>query len=127
MASDRAAICMDLLDRFMAALNAHDAAGMDACMHFPHVRIADGQVVVYEQPGQNPMDLFQRLEERDGWIRSAWDERQVLQESDTKVHLGVRYTRYRTDESAIGTYDSLYITTLVDGVWGLQGRSSFGP
>jgi len=23
-----------LLDRFMAALNAHDSAAMDACMHF---------------------------------------------------------------------------------------------
>jgi hypothetical protein len=127
MVSDRAAICMDLLDRFMMALNAHDAVDMDACMHFPHVRIAAEQVVVYEAPGQNPMDLFQRLEERDGWSYSAWDDRKVLQESDAKVHLGVRYTRYRTDESVIGTYDSLYIATLVDGAWGLQGRSSFGP
>ena len=127
MASDRAAICMELLDRFMRALNAHDAPGMDACMHFPHVRIAAEQVVVYEAAGQNPMDLFQRLEERDGWSHSVWDDRKVLQESDAKVHLGVRYTRYRSDESVIGTYDSLYIATLVDGVWGLQGRSSFGP
>ncbi|HJN93766.1 MAG TPA: hypothetical protein QGF05_13725 [Dehalococcoidia bacterium] len=127
MTVDRAGICMALLDRFMAALNAHDAAGMDACMHFPHVRIADSRVVVYEKPGQNPMDLFQGLEERDGWSHSAWDAREVLQESESKLHLGVRYTRYRADETAIGTYDSLYIATLQDGEWGLQGRSSFGP
>lgn len=39
------AICDDLLDRFMAALNAHDSAAMDACMHFPHARMAEGQAV----------------------------------------------------------------------------------
>lgn len=38
------ALCDDLLDRFMAALNAHDSAAMDACMHFPHVPMPGGQV-----------------------------------------------------------------------------------
>ena len=33
-------LCDNLLDRFMAALNAHDSAAMDECMHFPHVRMA---------------------------------------------------------------------------------------
>jgi hypothetical protein len=28
-------LCDDLLDQFMAALNAHNSAAMDACMHFP--------------------------------------------------------------------------------------------
>src|SRR6266446_9293411 len=32
--------CLDVLDRFMAALNAHDAQGLDATMHVPHVRLA---------------------------------------------------------------------------------------
>ena len=63
--------CNRVLDAFMDALNAYDAAGMDRCMHFPHPRIADGSV--------------------------------------------------------IGVYESLYILTKVDGRWGIQARSSFGP
>jgi hypothetical protein len=127
MPPDNVQAVMDLLDRFMDALNRHDAARMDACLHFPHVRLAEGRVRVYAQPGENPMDLFDRLREQDGWERSAWDSRRVAQEGPDKIHVDVRYTRYRDDGSTIGTYDSLYIATLADGRWGIQARSSFGP
>jgi hypothetical protein len=120
-------LCDDVLDRFMAALNAYDSAAMDACMHFPHVRIAEGSVVVYDAPGSNPMDLFERLKARDGWHHSAWNYRRIIQSGDEKLHLDVRYTRYREDDSVIGVYDSLYIVTRRSGRWGIQARSSFGP
>ena len=121
------AVCEDLLDRFMAALNAKDSAAMDACMHFPHVRMAEGTVTVYPAPGSNPMDLFDRLEARDGWDHSAWNERRIVQLGDDKAHIAVRYTRYRGDGSVIGIYDSLYVATRKNGEWGIQARSSFGP
>ena len=41
--------------------------------------------------------------------------------------MALSYTRLRADHSVIGTYDSLYILTKVDGRWGIQARSSFGP
>lgn len=127
MSPDNVEAVMSLLDRFMNGLNRHDAAAMDACLHFPHVRLAEGHVRVYEQPGENPMDLFDRLREQDGWQRSAWDSRRIAQQGPDKIHVDVRYTRYRGDGSTIGTYDSLYIATLADGRWGIQARSSFGP
>ena len=119
--------CMECLDRFMAALNVYDAGAMDAQMHFPHVRFAGGSIVVYEQPGNNPLDLFERLKREDDWHHSAWNERTVVQHNDTKVHIAVKYTRYRSDGSVIGVYDSLYVLTLKNGRWGVQLRSSFGP
>lgn len=119
--------CIDCLDRFMAALNAYDAAAMDAEMHFPHVRFAEGKIAVYEKSGSNPMDLFERLRREDGWHHSAWNKRSIVQHSATKVHMAVNYTRFRSDGSAIGDYDSLYILALKDGRWGIQLRSSFGP
>ncbi len=119
--------CIATLDRFMAALNAYEAAAMDAEMHFPHVRFAGGNIVVYQKPGSNPMDLFERLRREDDWHHSIWNDRTVVQHNDTKVHMCVKYTRYRTDNSVIGVYDSLYVLTLKDGRWGIQMRSSFGP
>ncbi|NCF28231.1 MAG: hypothetical protein GWP69_12670 [Gammaproteobacteria bacterium] len=119
--------CDDLLDRFMAALNAHDSAAMDACMHFPHVRMAEGVVTVYDAAGNNPMDLFEKLKARDGWHHSAWNHKRIVQFNAEKVHLDVRYTRCREDGSLIGVYDSLYIVTRRNGQWGIQARSSFGP
>lgn len=119
--------CTRVLDDFMAALNAYDAAAMDRCMHFPHPRIADGKVVVYDRPGTNPMDLFERLKKSDGWSHSRWEKRALVQFGATKAHFAVSYTRYRADGSVIGVYESLYILTEVGGRWGIQARSSFGP
>ncbi|GAP36733.1 hypothetical protein [Piscinibacter sakaiensis] len=121
------AACMDVLDRFMAALNAHDAAGMDATMHFPHVRLADGPLRVYECAGSNPMDLFERLRDADGWSHSRWGERRLVQFDANKAHVALDYTRYRGDGSVIGVYASLYTLTCEGGRWGIRMRSSFGP
>jgi len=119
--------CMACLDRWMAALNAYDNAAMDAELHFPHVRFAGGKVTVYEEPGTNPMDLFERLKRDSGWHHSAWNRRDIVQRNDTQVHFAVNYTRYRADGSVIGHYDSLYVLALKDGRWGVQIRSSLGP
>ena len=119
--------CIACLDRFMDALNVYDAAGMDAQMHFPHVRSAGGTIVVYQAPGSNPLDLFERLRRDDGWHHSIWNQRTMVQNNDTKVHMAVRYTRLRSDNSVIGVYESLYVLVLKDGRWGVQLRSSFGP
>lgn len=119
--------CLVVLDEFMAALNAHDAEAMDATMHFPHVRFAGGQVKVYERPGSNPMDLFQKLMAEDDWLYSTWRTRELVQFNDTKAHVTLSYTRYRKDDSVIGVYESLYVLTKADGKWGIQMRSSFGP
>jgi len=121
------AACLRVLDRFMAALNAHDAAAMDAEMHFPHVRLAQGRVAVYEKPGSNPMDLFQRLKAEDDWLRSRWGRRELIQFSEVKAHYVVDYTRFRSDDSVIGVYESLYVLSFAEGRWGILARSSFGP
>ena len=119
--------CIVCLDRFMAALNAYDAAGMDAEMHFPHVRFAGGKIAVYQEPGNNPMDLFERLRREDGWHHSAWKERTMVQHNAAKAHMAVSYTRFRADGGVIGVYQSLYVLALQNGRWGVQLRSSFGP
>lgn len=124
---DDQAACEDVLARWMAALNRHDASAMDALMHFPHVRIAGGTVTVYQQAGNNPMDLFERLRKQDGWHHSAWNATKLVQSSPKKAHYAVRYTRYREDGSVIGVYDSLYVLSLLGGTWKIQSRSSFGP
>ncbi|HEV3106378.1 MAG TPA: hypothetical protein VGZ01_11875 [Trinickia sp.] len=121
------AACREVLDRFMEALNAHDATAMDACMHFPHVRFAGGTIKVYDAAGSNPMDLFQKLSDEDDWLYSTWRERELVQFNPRKAHYALSYTRFRSDRSVIGIYDSLYVLTCVDGRWGIQMRSSFGP
>lgn len=125
--SEVQAACMACLDRFMDAVNAHDVTAMEREMHFPHARIAAGTIVTYAEPGSNPLDLFERLQREDGWHRSTWISKEIVQGDGKKVHVAVRYTRVRLDGSVVGDYDSLYILTHRDGRWGVLARSSFGP
>ena len=111
----------------MDALNGHDATAMDAAMNFPHFRFTDGKVKVYEHAGSNSMDLFQKLQQDDDWKYSTWRTRELIQFNATKAHYALSYTRFRSDNSVIGVYESLYVLTCNDGHWGIQARSSFGP
>ena len=73
------------------------------------------------------MDLFSRLKDEDDWKYSHWDRRELIQFNEQKAHYSLSYIRYRSDDSVIGRYESLYILTCQDGGWGIQARSSFGP
>jgi hypothetical protein len=57
-----AARCEQILAEWMEALNRHDAARMEACMRFPHVRLAANKVAVYDAPGSNPMPVYQPID-----------------------------------------------------------------
>ncbi len=61
----------------------------------------------------------------DGWARSQWDERTPIHVGSDKVHLKVKFSRFRADGSVIGRFETIYIVTLQDGHWGIQARSSF--
>ena len=112
------------LDRFMAALNRRDEPGVNAALHFPHVRLASGAVRIWETPGSYRIaDFLGRA--GDGWHESRWDERLVVHAGADKVHLDVQFSRWRGDGSLIGRYRSLWIVTAHDRRWGVQARSSF--
>jgi hypothetical protein len=123
---DAAAVtaAMAVLDRFLAALNAGDEAGLLATMHFPHYRLAGVTMRVWEQPDQSYLSGFY-ARAGEGWHHTEWDFRRVIVAGPEKVHLDVQFTRYRADNSMIGRYRSLYVVTQRDEVWAIQARSSF--
>lgn len=119
-----ASAAMALLDRFMAALNARDQAALAATLHFPHHRLAGGRWQVWARPEDYTMESF-LARAGEGWARSGWDFRRVVAAGPEKVHLDVQFSRYRADGSVMGRFRSLWIVARLDGVWGVQGRSSF--
>jgi hypothetical protein len=116
----------ELLEEWMAAFNARDVDRWAATFNFPSVRLASGRLVILENALSIRRDVFERLTGV-GWNRSAWDHHRVINSSDDKVHFDTRFTRYRTDGSVIGSYDSIYVVTRQDGHWGVAARSSFAP
>lgn len=122
---DQAAIAaaIDVLDRHMAALNAKDADGLAATLHFPHYRLAGGRMQVWQGPDTYLSDFFARAGE--GWARSAWDFRRPIAAGPDKVHLDVQFTRYRADGSPLGSFRSLWVVSRLNGRWAAQLRSTF--
>ena len=112
------------LDAYMAGVNRGDEVAVNAACNFPHVRIAGGKVVVWQKRGDYKLEDF-RARAGDGWARSQWDERTPIHVGADKVHLKVKFSRFRADGSVIGRFETIYIVTFQAGHWGIQARSSF--
>ena len=120
---DAADAALAVLDRFMAALNAGDEPALLATLHFPHYRLAGAGMRVWDQPGPYLADFLARA--GPDWHHSAWDFRRVIAAGPAKVHFDVQFTRYCADNSAIGSFRSLWIVTEKDERWAVAARSSF--
>ena len=120
----RAAI--KVLDEFMDGFNSKDIKKFEASYNFPHVRLAGGRVTTLEGPS-NRQQIFEGLDKSIGWDYTRYDERQIIQCGPDKVHVAVRVTRYRKDQTPIHTFDSLYIVTNQNGKLGIQMRSGYAP
>ncbi|MDG1207489.1 MAG: hypothetical protein P8N51_19125 [Pseudomonadales bacterium] len=121
------ASAMVALDEFMLHFNAKKPTAWAATLNYPHVRFASGGVTVYEnQTIFSDTKAFEQLA-KIGWDHSHWLERNVTLASKNKVHISTVFQRFNSRNQPIGTYQSLYIVTNVDGHWGTQARSSLAP
>ncbi len=116
---------MACLDAFMAAFNDRDIDAWGKTFNYPSVRLASGTMVIIE-PGYHQPGMFERGALAD-WDHSAWERRSVIHAGPDKVHFDTKFTRYRTDGSVIGGFDSIYVVTLENGHWGVKARSSYAP
>ena len=118
---------MAALDEFMITFNARNSQLWARSLNYPHVRFASGTVTVWESAEKFAQtDSFNRLAAI-GWDHSHWLTRNVVLVSPAKVHIATKFQRFNEKNESIGTYESLYIVTKVDGHWGTQARSSLAP
>ena len=117
---------MGVLDRYLDAVNARDAAALCRTWHYPHIRFAAGGVETWDTPGDCvARHDFDALAAETGWDRTGWDRRTVVQAYPDKVHVAVIFSEYDAAGRRLAQVDALYIVTQADGRWGLQARSRF--
>jgi hypothetical protein len=114
---------MQVLDRFMESANTQDSDLQKSTFHFPLIRIAGTNVLIFTD--KDDVWKFPSISSEKGWHRSAWDSRDVIQTSENKVHVAARFTRYAENDDPIASYDTFYAATRRDNRWGIQLRSSF--
>ena len=116
-----------VLDNFMREFNKRDLPGVAKTLNYPHVRFARGTVKVVSAPDEfSDRPIYKSLI-TSGWDHSHWLTREVVLASSKKIHIATTFGRFDKDNQAIGTYQSLYVVTMVDGRWGIQARSSLAP
>lgn len=127
-ATDPVVAARQVMNDFLTAFNARDEAGWADTLLFPHIRMASGEVMVYDDKTQfvasTDLDEFARA---NNWHHSEWDDIEVIQSGPHKVHFKVRFSRFNPEGERYATFDSLYVLQQVDGRWGIRARSSFAP
>ena len=116
---------LKVLDTWMEAFNRMDIVAWEKMLHFPHYRLASGNMRVLNKPGEQDVERISNNLTARGWHHSGWDRRNIVHASESKVHVDTQFTRYRADDSVIVSYESLYVLTYEEGRWGIKLRSSF--
>jgi len=113
------------MDAHISALNQHDAKAIAATLHFPHHRLSGSTWKTWETAEHYYDDFLKRA--GSDWNRSSFNDIQVVDASDNKVHLDVEVRRYNASDQLITSFRSLWVIVELDGVWAAKVRSSFAP
>ena len=124
-ASRRAAV--DSVEAYLDAVNRRDPQAFAATLHYPHYRVAQGRIQVWEQAQEVASNTsFERLAST-GWVRTASHALNPVQVSSDAVNVALELLRYNAGGELITRFDTLYLVTRQDGRWGIKARSSFAP
>lgn len=114
------------VDDFLRAFNSRDAETWAATLNYPHVRLAGGDVRVWESAEEYAAGFdFELFRETYNWERSEWTSKRAVQVSSDGVNVALEATRYDPDGNRLHSFPTLYLVTLQDGHWGVRARSSF--
>ena len=121
-ASALAAVGSEALDRFIDTFNSRDAGAWAASLSYPHVRVSPRRDSFSTDEREYAEGITYEAADAMGWHHSAWDAKEILAVSPSKIHASAQWCRYDAAGQRILTNDVSYVITEVDGRWGIQAR-----
>jgi len=123
-AARNAAAGLDAVRAYFLVWNSHDPKALGAAVHFPHVRIADGQVDVWNSvedflAGSEPGRQYT-------WYQTRLDQLKVVQTSLNGVNVTAQFSRMARDGRVLARDEGLFLVVLRDSGWKVQARSTMG-
>lgn len=112
-----------VLEAHIEALNSGDERALLQTLHFPHYRLSEKALKIWETPDA----YFDDFKERAGssWGFTRLGEVIALRASGKKVHFDVEIKRYDREGQPLTLFHSLWVFTEVSGRWAAAFRSSF--
>lgn len=123
-AAQNSARAVDLVTAFFKAWNSHDPKAVAATLHYPHVRIGDGRVEIWQSADEflaGPEPGRQRT-----WYQTRLDRSTVVQVAASGVNVTVSFSRLGRDGRVLSTDEGVFLVVMRDGTWKLQARSTMG-
>ena len=113
--------------RWLDGFNARDVDKQINEMHFPHHRLAESKLNSWETAKEwadGNHEINRKLYD-EGWHHTSLVSLEVVQSNKNKVHITLRMSRRGEDNTEYNGFDTLWIFTKVDGIWGAKLRSSY--
>ena len=111
------------LERFLVAWNSGSIANVRQVLNYPHITHSPSGLIVAESPEQFAQDFT--MLRRQGWASSSFDEVTLHQVSESKVNIGVEFSRRNNLGEIYQSGFVFYVFTKQDDTWGMQYRAGF--
>jgi hypothetical protein len=109
---------------FFDAWNSHDTDRLAAAIHYPHVRVADGQVEIW--PTGKEFTAGREAGRQRTWYQTRVDSTRVVQITANGVNVLVSFSRLGRDGGVLSKDEGVFLAVLRDGAWKIQARSTMG-
>ena len=109
------------LERFLVAWNSGSIANVRQVLNYPHITHSPSGLIIAESPEQFAQD-FTTLR-RQGWASSSFDEVTMHQVSESKVNIGVEFSRRNNLGEIYQSGFVFYVFTKQGDTWGMQYRA----
>jgi len=124
--AELAATGVAAVEAYFAALNdPTDTEGWAGTLNYPHVRVADGAVEMWDT-AEDYVNGSQGGRQRT-WVETRLDWAEPVQVGGAGVNVAVRFSRLNGQGETLSSYEAVYLVTTRDGHVGVQARSSFAP
>jgi len=123
-ATKNSASALETVRAYFKAWNSHDSQALGNALHYPHVRIGDGAVEVWNSVAEllaGPEPGRQRT-----WFETRLDQAEVVQVSANGVNVAVIYSRRDRAGEVMSKYEAVVLVVRRDDAWKVQAMSTMG-
>ena len=118
------AAALQAVTTFMQAWNGHDPKSLAAAIHYPHIRIADGQVEAWNSP--EAFLAGADVGRQRTWYHTRLDSAKAVQTTANGVNVTVTFSHIARDGKVLSSDEGVFLVALRDGLWKVQARSTMG-
>jgi hypothetical protein len=112
------------VDAYFRAWNSHDPNALAAALHYPHVRVGDGAVEVWNTAAEYVAGSEAGRQRT--WYQTRLDQAEVAQVSANGVNVAITYSRLDRAGQTFSKYEAVILVVRRENVWRVQAVSTMG-